>query len=453
MQQPGATGAEATTLVTVGGAIVSTYNWSFLLGQSLMPALNAIMLGTLLYRSGLVPRILPVIGLIGAPLLIATTVATLFGVVVQYSSIAVLSAVPIGCVGDLARPVADVQGLQVLRAAHGRGGRPIGQSGWIGNRAAFRYGRRGESGCSVTATELRSGPFGSPHPGDKMSSPRHLARIAGVFYLMVGIFGGFAEGFVDPKLYVAGDAAATAGNVAANSELARMGVVAHLVDGVFFALTAMALYLLLGHVQKTAARLMVLFVALAVGMICLNAVFLFEGMQVATDPSYLAAFGIAGSSALVMVLLDIQHYGTLAAQVFFGLWLVPLGYLAYRSGLFPKVLGVVLVVAAVSYVADTFAAFLLPDLEQQIKPFLIDRAPRRRDLDGRLPAGQGCEDRSSGRSCARGRPCARPVLTSRHRRATPANPWKKLRWSTRNSSSGGRITIAMPAKVSPWSVA
>src|SRR6478752_6590212 len=70
-----------------------------------------------------------------------------------------------------------------------------------------------------------------------MSSPKQLARIAGVFYLLVGIFGGFAEGFVDPKLHVAGNAAATAANVAANAELVRLGVVAHLVDGVFFALT------------------------------------------------------------------------------------------------------------------------------------------------------------------------------------------------------------------------
>ena len=204
-----------------------------------------------------------------------------------------------------------------------------------------------------------------------MSSPKQLARIAGVFYLLVGIFGGFAEGFVDPKLHAAGNAAATAANVAANAELVRMGVVAHLVDGVFFALTAMTLYLLLNHVHKNAARSMVVFVVIAVGMICLNAVFLFEGMQVATDPSYVAAFGVAGSSALVMVLLDIQHYGTLAAQVFFGLWLAPLGYLAYRSGLFPKGLGVVLVLATVSYLADSLAAFLLPHLELQIKPFLI----------------------------------------------------------------------------------
>ena len=203
-----------------------------------------------------------------------------------------------------------------------------------------------------------------------MSSSKRLARIAGLFYLVVGIFGGFAEGFVDPTMYVAGNAAATAGNVVANAGLVRMGVVAHLVDGVFFVLTAVALYLLLNYVHKNVARVMVLFVALAVGIKCLNAVFQFEGLRVATDSSYAAAFGAAGSNALVLLLLDIQHYGTLAAQVFFGLWLAPLGYLAYKSKLFPKALGVVLVAATVSYLLDVLAAFLVPGVATQIHPFL-----------------------------------------------------------------------------------
>ena len=204
-----------------------------------------------------------------------------------------------------------------------------------------------------------------------MASPKRVARIAGVFYLLVGIFGGFAEGFVDPRMYVAGNAAATAGNVVANATLVRIGVVAHLVDAVFFVLTAMALYLLLKHVHKGVARAMLVFVALAVGIITLNAVFQFEGLQVATNSSYATAFGAAGSDALVLLLLDIQHYGTLAAQVFFGLWLAPLGYLAYRSGLFPRALGVVLVAATACYLADLLAAFLVPELARQIHQFLI----------------------------------------------------------------------------------
>ncbi len=93
-----------------------------------------------------------------------------------------------------------------------------------------------------------------------MNSPKRLARIDG-------------------------NAAATAGNVAANSGLVSMDVVAHLLDGTFFVFLAMALFTLLQQVHKSMARAMLALVALATGVICLNAVFMFEGLRVATDGS------------------------------------------------------------------------------------------------------------------------------------------------------------------------
>jgi Domain of unknown function (DUF4386) len=90
-----ATGANAVSLVTIGASHVATYNWAFTLGQSLMPGINAILLGTLLYRSGLVPRVLPVIGLIGAPLHITAVVLTMFGVIDRIGSVAAIAALPI----------------------------------------------------------------------------------------------------------------------------------------------------------------------------------------------------------------------------------------------------------------------------------------------------------------------------------------------------------------------
>ena len=75
----GTAGANAAALVTTGASHVAVYNWTFLLSQSLMPAINALLLGSLMYRSRLVPRIIPVLGLIGAPLLLAAVIATLFG--------------------------------------------------------------------------------------------------------------------------------------------------------------------------------------------------------------------------------------------------------------------------------------------------------------------------------------------------------------------------------------
>ena len=202
-----------------------------------------------------------------------------------------------------------------------------------------------------------------------MNPPKRLARIAGGLYLLVGIFGGFAEGFVEPKMYAAGNAAATAGNVVANAGLLRMGVVADLLDGTFFVFTALALYMLLKDVHKSAARAMLIFVVIAATITCMSAVFEFEGLRVATGGVSAATLGIGGSNALVLLLLDAQHYGLLTAQIFFGLWLAPLGYLAYKSEWFPKALGVVLIVASVSYLVDMLAAFLIPDLDKQIHVF------------------------------------------------------------------------------------
>ena len=95
LRHAGATGAEAASLITLGASHVATYNWAFTLGQSLMPGINALLLGTLMYRSGLVPRVIPAIGLIGAPLHITAVVLTMFGVIDRVGSVALIAALPI----------------------------------------------------------------------------------------------------------------------------------------------------------------------------------------------------------------------------------------------------------------------------------------------------------------------------------------------------------------------
>ena len=90
-----AAGANAATLITTGASHVAIYNWTFLLGQSLMPGINALLLGSLLYQSRLVPRVIPVLGLIGAPLLITAVIVTLFGGIEMGSPWAALAALPV----------------------------------------------------------------------------------------------------------------------------------------------------------------------------------------------------------------------------------------------------------------------------------------------------------------------------------------------------------------------
>ena len=201
-------------------------------------------------------------------------------------------------------------------------------------------------------------------------SPKRLARTAGVLYLLVAVFGGFAQFGVRAKVYVPGDAAATARLVVANAGLVRIGVVADLFQATVFVFLGMILYLLLKHVNENAARAMVILVAIATSIICLNMVFQLAALLVATEPSYVAAFGAAGSHALVLLMLEIQHYGYLIAQIFFGLWLAPLGYLAYGSRMFPKALGVLLVVGGACYLVGSFAVYLVPESGEAINTLI-----------------------------------------------------------------------------------
>jgi hypothetical protein len=80
LRQAGSTGADAASLVTTGRALVAIRDWTFLLGPGLVPGVNALLLGYLMYRSRLVPRVIPILGLIGGPLLISSAVGTMFGV-------------------------------------------------------------------------------------------------------------------------------------------------------------------------------------------------------------------------------------------------------------------------------------------------------------------------------------------------------------------------------------
>ena len=91
----GAAGANAAALVTTGASHVAVYNWTMLLGQTLMPCINALLLGSLMYRSRLVPRIIPIVGLIGAPLLLAAVIAALFTGVGHVSAFQAIATLPV----------------------------------------------------------------------------------------------------------------------------------------------------------------------------------------------------------------------------------------------------------------------------------------------------------------------------------------------------------------------
>jgi hypothetical protein len=204
-----------------------------------------------------------------------------------------------------------------------------------------------------------------------LEGEKRLARIAGVLYLGVAVLGGFAELVVRDGIVELGHPAATANNIRESATLFRTGYVADLAQATLFLFTAMALYLLLRGVSELVARAMVLIVAVSVAIICLNLLNQWVALQVATEGGFANAFGQAGSDALTGLFAGMQHDGYLIAQIFFGLWLLPLGYLVVRSGWFPKAIGALLIVGCFGYLVDTVATFIAPDVAEAIEAFVV----------------------------------------------------------------------------------
>jgi len=185
-----------------------------------------------------------------------------------------------------------------------------------------------------------------------------LARTAGLLYLVVAIFGAFAQ-IVRVKVYAPGNAAATAANLVSHATLVRLSFVADLIQALVWLVLAVTLYRLLAHAGRNTARAMVVFVAVSASIASLNMVHQLGALLVATNHSYVTALGADGSQALVLLMMDLQHYGYLIAQLGW-LWLFALGLLGYRSGMFPRWLSFLLLLGTVCYVIDALTQFLSP---------------------------------------------------------------------------------------------
>ncbi len=203
-----------------------------------------------------------------------------------------------------------------------------------------------------------------------MDPRKRLARTAGLYYLVVAVLGAFAH-LVRTQIYVPGDATASTENIVANSSLVNLSFVADLVQATFLVFVVLTLHRLLHHMGRDVARAMVIFVTIAVAVTCLNMVHQLGALVVATDSTYPTAFGVQGSETLVLLLLELQHNGYLIAQIFFGLWLFPLGLLTYRSRMFPRLLAVLLMIASVGYLLDVALQFLAPGFAAAINPMLV----------------------------------------------------------------------------------
>jgi len=191
-------------------------------------------------------------------------------------------------------------------------------------------------------------------------SPRKTARMAGLFYLIFILTTVLAT-YIRERFIVSGDAAATAINIMSSQELFRVGFVTELVSAVFFVLAAWALYVLLKPVNKNLALLFLLLNLGGVAVECLNVLNLFATLQFLSGTNYLNVFQTGQLQAMAMSSLNLYTNGFLIAQIFFSAWLLPLGYLVYKSRFLPKFLGLLLILDFFGNMSWFLQGFLLPD--------------------------------------------------------------------------------------------
>jgi hypothetical protein len=203
------------------------------------------------------------------------------------------------------------------------------------------------------------------------TSPQLYARTGGVLYLIIIVLGIFGEAFVRDTIFVSGDAAATAANLRSMESLWRFGIATEL----FLLICAIALtlifYVLLRPVSRELALLAVFFNLVSVAVEAVAALDLLAALFPLGNAGYLKA--IPSEQLYVMASLSVRSHshGFGVALIFFGCVCLILGYLIFRSGYLPKAIGVLMQIAGLSYLTDSFALILAPAFANRIFPAVL----------------------------------------------------------------------------------
>jgi hypothetical protein len=200
---------------------------------------------------------------------------------------------------------------------------------------------------------------------ERINSPQKTARFAAFVFLIIFFLGMSTELFIRPGMIVPGDAAATVKNVAASEALFRLSLVSDLIRQMFLMLLPLVLYKLLKPVNKTIALLMVILALVSVPISMLNELNHFAVLLLSSGAGYLTAFKADQLNILVMFFLELRKYGTFIPQVL-SLWVLLLGYLVFKSGFLPRILGILLMVGGLCYTVQAVLFFLFPNFDAMI---------------------------------------------------------------------------------------
>ncbi|PWN68932.1 DUF4386 domain-containing protein [Chryseobacterium phosphatilyticum] len=199
-----------------------------------------------------------------------------------------------------------------------------------------------------------------------MNTYNKTARLAGFFYLIVVLTGIFSLMYVPSRLIVWENPSLTFQNISASKQLFRLSIACSMLCYIAFTLLPLTLYHLLKNVHENYARLMVILALLSVPISFINLQNKFSVLTIIKAADYLKIYSTEELQAQVMVLLNNYNTGILIAQVFWGLWLFPFGYLVYKSNFLPKILGFFLMFGCFGYLINVFGRTITPHFSDYI---------------------------------------------------------------------------------------
>lgn len=192
-------------------------------------------------------------------------------------------------------------------------------------------------------------------------SNKTTARIAGLIYLGVVLTGVFSLMYIPSKLIVADNTSLTYQNITTSEPLFRLWIVSGLLCYSFFLFLLLVLYKLLKPVHENYAKLMVLLAVINVPIFFLNVQNLFNILSLISGSKNHYGFSIEQIQSQVMLYLDQYNNGMRIVHIFSGLWLFPFGYIVFKSGFLPKILGVLLMLGCFGYLINFIGNTLIPD--------------------------------------------------------------------------------------------
>ncbi len=194
-------------------------------------------------------------------------------------------------------------------------------------------------------------------------SKNNTARLAGFTYLILVITGIFYLLYVPRQLLVSGDAAATANNILNNEFLFRFGIFAGIISNIAFLILPFILYKLFESVNKIYASLMVVLAVVSIPFSLAYTVNLLDVLTLLSGAQYLDTLQIEQIHTQVMLVIKSYYNGMSIVKVFWGLWLFPFGYLAFKSNFLPKIFGIALMMGCFSYLIKFSIGILFPTID------------------------------------------------------------------------------------------